>query len=164
MKISANEAATKQKILGLINHNELSDEVRAKIIYARVECENTIDEFTKDVNKAIMKAQPEGYAEKFKKFRAAVEPTDDNKAEAEEQAAQDGFDEFKAEYDRFKTDKERLIEQFAKKEREVDFPQFTVADFADMARLFPSGAKTKIDDKEIDNNAVLHDIIAILKH
>lgn len=163
MKISANEAQARMNLLSIVPRTELQDVTRAKVILTIVECEKVLNAFTKDANAAIEKAQPEGYAERYQKYAAAINPTDENRAEAEKQSAEEGFEAFKAEYDQVKADADTLTSEYAKKMHEADMPHFAVEDFADIARLFPSGGKTEIMGKQEENDAILHDIIFYLK-
>lgn len=163
MKITADGAAQKRYLMMLIPLDKVSDIVRAKIIYGLVECENTLTSYSSDINKALEVVRPEGYAEKLEKFREALEPTGKNKAKAAKLATEEGFAEFKEEYDRYKEDIDRISKDFGKKKYEADFPKFTVEDFADISRLFPSGEFTEVDDQKVRNDDLIHDMIVILQ-
>lgn len=167
MKTTANEAARKVGALNLIPLKNLSQATRVKVVRASIEYDKAVVDFRKECDEGLKKLKPEGFDEKMAKYAAALNPTADNREEAEKQKAEAGFETFKAEYDKVEADYRELISKLAEEPiYTANPPAFTDADFEDIAATLPSGAATTItrDGKtsEVDNDSILGHVMAML--
>lgn len=167
MKITANAASRKVGALNLIPLKNLSQATRVKVIRASVEYDKVLGDYQKECEAVLNKLKPEEFDERVQKYAAALNPTADNLEEAEKQRAEEGFDEFKAEYDKVEADYRELISKLAEEPiYTANPPAFTDADFEDIAATLPSGDVTTItrdgQTSEVGNDSILAHIIAAL--
>lgn len=167
MKITANEAARKLDALNIIPLKGLSAATRVKIVRAQVACERAVATYRKDLAEALAKLKPEGFDERLRLFDAAIAPTDENREQAEAQRATEGFEEFRAEYDKVNAEYAQLAQSLAEELlHDVVLPVFEADDFEDMARVLPSGDTTEImregKGMPYPNDEVLKYVMAII--
>ncbi len=167
MKITANAASRKVGALNLIPLKNLSQATRVKVVRASIEYDKAVADFRKECDEGLKKLKPEGFDEKMAKYAAALNPTPDNREEADKQKAEEGFKEFKAEYDKVDADYRELISKLAEEPiYTANPPAFTDADFEDIAATLPSGDVTTItrdgQTSEVGNDSILAHIIAAL--
>lgn len=167
MRTTANEASRKVGALNLIPLKNLSQATRVKVIRASVEYDKVLGDYQKECEAVLNKLKPEEFDERMQKYAAALNPTADNREEAEKQRAEEGFKEFKAEYDKVDADYREIISKLAEEPiYTANPPSFTDADFEDIAKEYPSGGQTELvrndDTKMVGNDEILANIIAIL--
>lgn len=154
MKISANEAGQKIDALALIPIWALKQATRVKVIRTQIAYEKVLTEYRNDVNEGLKKLKPEGFDEKLQKYGNPAEYKGDFDAD---------FVAFKAEYESVEASLQELQQSAAKEVKyEVSAPTFSDADWEDIATARPSRGKTKVNDTEVDNDAVLHHLMCVL--
>lgn len=167
MKIKVNEASQKIGALNLIPLKSLTQATRVKVVRASIEYEKALEGYRKECDEGLKKLKPEGFDERAQKYAAALNPTADNREQAEKQRAEAGFDEFKAEFDKVDADHRELVKKIAEDVTyDANPPAFTDADFEDIAASLPSGATTQLtrdgETVEVSNDQILGHIIATL--
>lgn len=167
MKITANEASRKIGALNLIPLKTLAQATRVKVVRASIEFEKAIESYRKECDEGLKKLKSEGFDERMQKYAAALNPTDENREQAEKQRAEEGFAEFKVEHDKVDSDYRELVKNLAEDAPyDVNPPAFSDADFEDIAASLPSGATTQMtrdgETVEVPNDQILGHIIATL--
>jgi uncharacterized coiled-coil DUF342 family protein len=158
MKLTANEAQIRLNIIGLIPEGKISQSVRVKLIRAQVELDKVSKKVQEDVQEGLKKIKPEGFDENYQKFSEAIEGKDTDTAR--EQAAQEGFDEFKAQYDKLNAEYQELYQNILSEVKvDVQLPKFNDADIENVAEALPTDGKQVVNQgKDADGTARTFDV------
>lgn len=133
------------KVLGalrIIPRASLCQKTRLKILRWIMAYDELLEDYNKKIASAREKVKPEGFDERMAPYWAALYPTKENAAEAEEQAAAEGFAEAKAEWDNVNADLQAMVNDLAKSTKwdaPEGLPVFTDEDFEEIGSAIPSG-------------------------
>lgn len=128
--------------LNIIPRASLRQETRVKILRWLMAYDELSKAFDEKVESARAKVRPEGFDERMTPYLAALLPTQENRAEAEKQAAAEGFAEAKAEWDSVNADFRELLKTLEKDTEWAvpkGLPLFTDEDFESIGAAIPSG-------------------------
>ncbi len=128
--------------LNIIPRAQLPQTTRVKILRWLMAYDELRKAFDGKVESAREKAKPEGFDERMSPYRAALLPTQENRAEAEKQTAAAGFAEAKAEWDRVNADFREVcaaLETETTWDAPCGLPAFTDGDFEAIGAAIPSG-------------------------
>lgn len=141
-KIKIGTVQQRLTALSLIPLHKAEKELRRKVIRAVIEYDKISTAYKRDINEALDKLKPEGFDERLRKYDAAINPTDENRREAERQAADAGFAPFKEEYDRVLAEWRELDAEMSR-ENDYDLsaavPAFSDEDFEQMGEALSAG-------------------------
>lgn len=141
-KIKIGAVQQRLAALSLIPLHKAGKELRRKVIRAVIEYEKISEAYRRDINGALEKLKPEGFDERLRKYGAAINPTDENRREAERQAADEGFAPFKEEYDRVLAEWRELDAEMSR-ENGYDLsdavPAFSDEEFEQMGEALSAG-------------------------
>lgn len=141
-KIKIDTVQQRLTALSLIPLHKAEKELRRKVIRAVIEYDKISAAYKRDINDALDKLKPEGFDDRLRKYGAAINPTDENRREAERQTADEGFARFKAEYDLVLAEWRELDAEMSR-ENDYDLPDavptFSEEDFEQMGEALSAG-------------------------
>lgn len=141
-KIKIDTVQQRLTALSLIPLHKAEKELRRKVIRAVIEYDKISAAYKRDINEALDKLKPKGFDDRLRKYGAAINPTDENRREAERQAADEGFAPFKAEYDLVLAEWRELDAEMSR-ENDYDLPDavptFSEEDFEQMGEALSVG-------------------------
>ena len=143
-KIKIDTVQQRLTALSLIPLHKAEKELRRKVIRAVIEYDKISKAYKRDIDGALEKLKPEGFDERLQKYAAAINPTEENRKEADRQAADAGFGPFKEEYDHVLAEWRELDAEMSR-ENDYDLPAavpaFSDEEFEQMGEALSAGER-----------------------
>lgn len=143
-KIKIGTVQQRLTALSLIPLHKAEKELRRKVIRAVIEYDKISEAYKRDINGALEKLKPEGFDERLQKYAAAINPTEENRKEADRQAADAGFAPFKEEYDHVLAEWRELDAEMSREngyDLPAAVPAFSDEDFEQMGEALSAGER-----------------------
>jgi hypothetical protein len=149
MKLNLQEATQRLNILSVVPVAKLKQSTRIKIIRAQVELEKVNTAFQSDLQEGLKKLKPEGFDDRYQKYAEAIEGKDTDAAK--EQAEAEGFEDFKAEYEKVDSEYRELYNKsFTEQRYSCNVPMFNDAELEDFANALPAGEALEVERPNIE--------------
>lgn len=143
-KIKIGTVQQRLTALSLIPLHKAEKELRRKVIRAVIEYDKISEAYKRDINGALEKLKPEGFDERLQKYAAAINPTEENRKEADRQAADAGFAPFKEEYDHVLAEWRELDAEMSREngyDLPAAVPAFSDEDFEQIGEALSAGER-----------------------